>query len=206
MVAKTTNLRPGSDIQDAIPRPVTPERHKFTVADFYRMVEAGILGEHTRVELIDGDVVEMSPIGPGHQFPLDMLTRLLVPAVPRDIIVRIQGPFRVNASTEFQPDLMLLKSGPFKSRHPEPREVLLVVEMSDTTLRHDRDVKIPLYGQLGIPEAWLVDVQAESVFRYTDPIQAGYRKVERFDRGSTLETVIAHDIRLRVEINDLFAG
>jgi Uma2 family endonuclease len=154
-------------------------RHRFTVEDYHRMVEAGILAEDAPVELIEGEIVEVAPIGRRHLACVDRLTYAFVPALGERAIVRVQGSIPAGVFSEPQPDLVLLRPRAdfYETSDPEPRDVLLVVEVTDTTLRYDRDVKMPLYARAGFPEAWLANVNNRQVIVHRDPSPEGYREV-----------------------------
>jgi Uma2 family endonuclease len=175
--------------------------HKYTVDEYHAMGEAGILTEDDRVELIDGEIVLMPPIGSPHQENVDTITELFVTRFSTMARVRVQGPVRLRDSGEPEPDLMLLRrrEGSYRSRHPEPADVLLIVEVSDTTIRSDRRVKLPYYANNGIPETWLIDINGEAVEVYRGPTPEGYREVTRYQRGDTLNIQALPEIRLTVD-------
>jgi len=131
-------------------------RHRLTVDDFHRMGEAGILRADERVELIDGEVIDMAPIGSNHAGTVGFLAKRLERAVGDSAVVFVQNSLLLTASSEPQPDIMLLKPRTdfYRSAHPHPEDVLLIVEVADTTLAYDRDIKVPLYARHAIPEAW----------------------------------------------------
>ena len=164
----------------------TMPRHQFTVAEYEQMVEAGILAEDDRVELIEGEIVRMSPIGARHALCVAVLTQYLVRQVPDDVLVFVQSPIRLPDDSEPQPDLAVIRHGNLGGILPTPADVRLVIEVSDTTLAHDRDTKLPLYAAAGIPEAWLVDLAAGRIERHTEPGTTGYRAIIRAERGDTL--------------------
>ncbi|MDW8059122.1 MAG: Uma2 family endonuclease [Thermomicrobium sp.] len=157
--------------------PTSPVHHRFTIEDLERMVRAGILHEHDRVELIEGELFDMNPIGWAHQACVDWLTATFVRRLGDRAIVRTQGPIRIGDRSLPQPDLTLLEPRPDFYRHEGPRasDVLLLVEVSDTTLPYDRDVKVPLYARAGIPEVWLVDLAGEQVLVFREPAAGRYR-------------------------------
>jgi Uma2 family endonuclease len=145
------------------------------------MGEAGIFDENDRVELIRGDIVMMSPIGPRHVYYVNRLNQVLVVAVGRAGEVSVQNPAIMEEESEPQPDVVVIKP---RGRHylgnlPERRDVLLAVEVADTSLEHDRRVKIPLYAEAGIPESWILEVEQRVVERYTKPGRTRYGKMER---------------------------
>lgn len=142
-----------------------PRRHRITVDEYHRMGDVGLLGPDARVELIDGEIIDMAPIGTEHASVVDQLTRLLVRAAGDEAIVRVQGAIRLGRMSEPEPDVVLLRSKAdfYRSRFATGADTLLVIEVSATTLRYDRDVKVPLYGRHGVPEVWIVSLQDESV-------------------------------------------
>jgi Uma2 family endonuclease len=148
----------------------------FTVDEYYRMAEAGILGEDDRVELLDGRIVQMSPIGSRHAACVDRLTRRLAAVPEGRAVLRVQSPVRLGKLSEPQPDLCLLKprANYYADGHPGPEDVLLLIEVASTSLPFDRDVKLPLYARAEIPEVWLFDLEAERVHVFLEPIGDAY--------------------------------
>jgi Uma2 family endonuclease len=163
------------------------KRRRFTVHDYHLMGEAGILHEDDRVELIEGEIVEMTAIGTRHFSCVNGLTRLLVVSFGDEAIISVQNPVRLNEYTEPQPDLAVIRPRDYRESLPEPDDVLLLIEVSETTLPYDRGVKLPLYARAGIREVWIVDLSGETIGRYTGPSANGYRRVEQMRRGQTLE-------------------
>jgi Uma2 family endonuclease len=168
--------------------PMEVKRRRFTVHDYHRMGEAGILHEDDRVELIEGEIVEMTAIGTRHFSCVNGLTRLLVVSVGGEAIISVQNPVRLNEYTEPRPDLAVIRPRDYRESLPEPDDVLLLIEVSDTTLPYDRGVKLPLYARAGIREVWIVDLPGETIERYTAPSANGYRRVEQMRRGQTLKS------------------
>ena len=162
------------------------QRRLFTADEYHRMGEAGVLGPDDRVELVAGEVVEMSPIGSPHAACVDRLNVLLQRLGGVQGIVRVQSPIRLDAHSEPQPDLSMLRHRAdfYAAAHPTPEDVLLVVEVADTSLRYDRDVKIPLYARAGIAEAWLVDLASGTVEAFTQPTPQGYQQSRRVGRDA----------------------
>ena len=174
-------------------------RRRFTVHDYHRMGEAGILHEDDRVELIEGEIVEMAAIGTRHFTCVNGLTRLLVRGVGDAAIVSVQNPVRLDEHTEPQPDLSVLRVRDYRESLPLPDDVLLLIEVSDTTLAYDRGVKLPLYARAGIREVWIVDLAGEVIERHTDPSAGGYRGFERARRGEKIESAALPELAFRVE-------
>lgn len=134
--------------------------HRFTVAEYRQMGTGGVFSEHARVELIDGEVVEMTPIGARHAACVSRLTRLLVMALGDRAVVSPQNPVQVGNWSEPEPDLAVLRPRAdfYAERLGEPADVLLLIEVADTSGAYDRSVKVPLYLDAGVPEIWVVDV------------------------------------------------
>jgi Uma2 family endonuclease len=175
-------------------------KRSFTVAEYRRMVEAGILSEADRVELIDGEVFEMSPIGKRHAACVGLLTRVLTLLLQHVALVWVQNPIRLDNYSEPQPDLVVLKLRPdfYRDSLPTPEDVLLVVEVSDTTLDYDRKIKVPLYARAGIPETWIVNLPEERVEVYADTVGGAYRTVNSYSRGDELQSSALAPLRVSV--------
>ena len=173
----------------------------FTVDDYYAMAHAGILGEDDRVELIEGEVIQMAPIGSRHQAVVDRLNRLFVSRVGDRAIVRVQGPLRLAPITEPQPDLQLLapRDDFYAAAHPSQYEALLVVEVADTSLRFDRGQKAAIYARRGVLELWIVDVAGERILVRREPSAAGYGESLTVTRGDSLSPEAFPDVVFRTE-------
>ena len=177
-------------------------RRRFTVDEYHRMAEAGILGEDDRVELLEGEIVEMSPIGWRHQACVNRLNQRLVPALRGRAIVQPQGPIRLGEDSAPQPDLVVLRPRAdfYAEGGPGPGDVLWLIEVSDTSLRYDRDVKVPLYARHGVPEVWVVDLEGEQVVVYRGPRpEGGYRFAEAYGRGARVAPQAFPDLELVVD-------
>jgi Uma2 family endonuclease len=153
-----------------------PALHRFNVEEYYRMAETGVLKPDARVELIDGEIHDMSPIGPLHGGVVNRLTRFFGKAARGRWLLSPQNPTRLNMYSEPQPDLMLLKPAPddYTTHHPAPDDVLLLIEVSQSSLAFDRRKKIPLYARTGISEVWIVNLRKRVIEIYRDPHAAGY--------------------------------
>jgi hypothetical protein len=162
-------------------------KHRFTVGQYYRMAETGVLAPDARVELLDGEIIDMSPIGPPHGGITNRLTRFFVRRARGRWLVAVQNPVRLDEHSEPQPDLMLLKPAPddYTSRHPRPEDVLLLIEVADTSLGYDRNEKLPAYGRAGLPEVWIVNLQDENLELYREPNPAGYASTTVVRPGET---------------------
>jgi len=159
------------------------------VDDYSRMAELGILDEEARVELIDGEIIDMGRPNSPHAATVNYLTEVFVSAAARRATVLVQNPVRLSKFSEPQPDLALLRRRDdfYRERHPESDDVLLVVEVAAASLRFDRSKKVPLYARQGIPEMWLVDVNGRRFVRYRAPQQGAYALVDEPDLGAPLE-------------------
>lgn len=156
-----------------LPAPLPPEvdRHRFSIADFHRLAEAGILTENTRVELIKGKLIDMAPIGSRHGGLVNRLARLRFVTVGRSAIVSIQDPVVLAPHSQPRPDLALLRlrADDDMDSHPTAADVWLIVEVADSTLAYDCTIKLPLYARHGIPEVWLIDAATRRLLRDQQP-------------------------------------
>jgi Uma2 family endonuclease len=177
-------------------------RRLFTVHDYHRMVDAGILSEDDRVELIHGEILAMSPIGPPHNAAILRATQSLVRIVGDRAIVGVQGSVRLDEYDEPQPDLYLLrpKNDFYASGHAGPADIFLIIEVADSSLEYDQDVKMHLYAETGVPEYWIADIQNECVIAYSDIEGNSYRHVRRFQRGDTLAPKLLPECRIPVDV------
>jgi Uma2 family endonuclease len=168
--------------------PVEVARRRFDVDEYHRMAQAGILAREDRVELIDGEVVAMTPVGPRHNAAVDRANRVLGRVVGDKAIVRVQGSIRLGRSTEPEPDLALLRPRAdfYASDMPGPADVLLVIEIAESSLVYDRDVKSGVYAGADVLEYWLVDLGARTIQRHTQPRDGRYRETHLVDDGQTL--------------------
>ena len=160
-------------------------RHLWTVDEYHRMGEVGLLDADARVELLEGEIVEMAPIGDAHAAISNRLNRLLVLAVEERGIVAVGNPVRLSLHSEPQPDFSVLRPrADYQTRGPRPEDVILAVEVSDTTLRRDRQVKLAMYASAGIPEFWIVNLEIREVEIYRSPAGDTYASVERKGPGN----------------------
>jgi len=159
--------------------------HRLTVQEYHRMGEVGIFGEDDRVELIEGELIDMTPIGSAHAGKVNRLQAVLSRTLRDRAIVSVQNPVILGTESEPQPDVMVLKTREdfYESSHPRPQDVLLLIEVADTTDRYDRAVKVPLYARHGIPEVWLLDLQEERLEVYHGPEGGEYRHVDFYRTG-----------------------
>lgn len=167
---------------DILSRHLVP-RHRLTVDEYHRLGEAGILGEHDRVELLEGQLVDMSPIGPRHALAVDALTELLVIAVAGRAGVRVQNPIELDGATEPQPDIVVVRRPwhGYPAAHPRPGDIFLVIEVADTSRETDLGAKRELYARAGIPELWIVDLTTDGVLVCRNPGGGGYGSMTRVE-------------------------
>jgi Uma2 family endonuclease len=174
-------------------------RRHFNIAEYYRMMEAGILSESDHVELIDGEVVEMSPIGSRHAACVDRLNKLMNKL--DDVIVRVQNPIQLDDFSEPQPDITLLqmRADYYAQGHPTPSDVLLVIEVADSSTEFDRAVKLPLYAEALIPEFWLVNLPDERVEVFSQPSNGTFQKSQELRRGENLTAQTISELSIAVD-------
>ena len=178
------------------------ERHLFSVDDYRRMGETGNLSPADRTELIDGEIIQMTPVGSPHVGAVLALTRLLSRAVPASVIVSVQNPILMGNQSEPEPDLALLRARPDGYRAPplpSAADALLIIEVSDTSLTYDRETKLPLYARHGVPEVWIVDLTAGAVAVYRGPDNETYAEVTTRGRSETLRPLSLLGVHVPVE-------
>jgi Uma2 family endonuclease len=179
-------------------------RRRFTVDEYHRMGETGILPEDSRIELICGDIVLREPIGAYHAGTVGRLNRLFTSRLGDRAIVSVQNPVQFRQEdTELQPDVALLRPRDdfYRWRHPEAADVLLLIEVADTTLRLDRRVKIPLYARAGVQEVWLIDLTTQRLEVYREPPGDRYGSVRILGRGQRVSPEAFGDFS--VDVTDL---
>jgi Uma2 family endonuclease len=176
-------------------------RRYFNVNEFYRMAAAGVFSEDDRLELIEGEILEMSPIGSRHASCVDRLTEIFGQQVGRKAIIRVQNPIRLDDYSEPLPDITLLKRRAdfYAENHPTQADVLLVVEVADTSVEYDRNIKLPIYAQANIPEVWLVNLPKNIVEVYTRPENGKYQKSRRLKRGELLVSTQVSDLSIGID-------
>ena len=175
--------------------------HRFTVDEYHRMGEAGVFHEDDRVELIDGQVVRMTPIGGRHAGCVIRLTAFFAPAAGGTTNLSVQNPLVLGEHEEPQPDVVVLRhrADGYRARLPRAEDVLLVIEVSDTSLETDRRMKIPRYARAGIPEAWLLNLPSDRIEVHRDPTPQGYATVRVAERGETVTPLALPTVSLQVD-------
>ena len=179
----------------------TPTRYKLTVEDFEKLGEAGVLNEDSRVELIEGELIEMAPIGGPHMGLVNRLNRMLVSAVGELGVVSIQNPVKLPPYSEPQPDIAILRPGAdgASAAVPEAKDVLLLIEVADTTLAYDRGTKRGLYARAVIPEVWIVNVNAKLIEVYREPDGKDYVRRLEFGPGEVVSVQALPGVKLVVD-------
>ena len=198
--AKVPAASPAPAVAGAVPA-FTPQTRKFTVAEYYRMAEVGILGPDERVQLIEGEIIVMPPAGPGHADNVNEFNEVLAQYAPGRFRISIQNPVRLNDGSEPEPDVALLRRRPegYGAAHPTPADVLLIIEVADSSLEYDRQVKAHIYGRAGIPETWVRNLPEDCIERFTQPGADGYSEHTVHHRGETLTPVALPDLELAVD-------
>jgi Uma2 family endonuclease len=176
-------------------------RRLFAVDEFHRMAEAGVFGDADRLELVDGEVVQMTPIGSRHAGCVMSLNDWFGQHVQARAIVSVQNPVVLSEQTEVYPDIALLKrrSDFYSHSLPRPADVLLIVEVADTTADYDRQVKLPRYARVGIPEVWVLDLPQGAIDVYRQPAGAAYTEHQRLGPGASVPIPGPSDDRLSVK-------
>ncbi|MFL6256234.1 MAG: Uma2 family endonuclease [Pyrinomonadaceae bacterium] len=175
-------------------------RRSFTVAEYERMGQSGIFSEDDRVELVCGEIIAMPPIGERHAASVGCLTQLITLRLRRSAIVWVQNPVQLDDHTQPQPDIAVLKPRDdfYRHRRPGPEDILLIIEVSDTTLEYDMKVKVPLYARAGIPETWLVNLRGGRIKTYADPAKGAYQTIASYARGEELQSRTVAALRVGV--------
>jgi Uma2 family endonuclease len=171
-------------------------KHRFSVKEYYRMAETGVLKPDARVELINGEIIDMSPIGPFHGGLVKRLSRLFNLKANGRWMVSTQDPVRLDDHSEPEPDVMLLQpsADDYTNRHPEPKDVFLLIEVADSTLEYDREEKLPAYGRVGIAEVWIVNLQDATIEVYREPHFTGYGSKTLFRSGAQAKPLAFPDV------------
>ncbi|MBV8198868.1 MAG: Uma2 family endonuclease [Candidatus Eremiobacteraeota bacterium] len=179
------------------------ERYRISLGEYHRMVQAGVFDVDARVELVNGELIEMPPIHPPHASGVERILNQFALRLAGRAWIRCQDPITLPPDSEPQPDLVLapLQLEQYRNHHPAPNEILLAVEVAESTLATDRKVKVPLYARSGIREVWLVNLADDELTVYRDPIGAWYGSVQSYHHGDSIAPQAFPDVRF--EIGDL---
>ena len=175
-------------------------RRRFTVDEYYKLAEVGILVPDERVELLAGEIIRKAPIDSKHAYSVTQFAEEFFAQKGRRVTIRVQNPIRLSAGEEPEPDVAIVhrKDDGYASGHPRSRDVILLIEVADTSAGFDRRHKLPMYALHGIPEVWLGDINARTVEVYDQPMAAGYGRVRVFDAGEMLSLAAFPDLEIPV--------
>ena len=201
MIAEIVETKPKLETLEVDAAEVELARRRFTAAEFLRLVEIGVLAEGDRVELIQGDLIEMSPIYITHIATLNRLVWLLSNALGKQVILSVQNPVQLSEDNLPQPDVAIFRFQEefYSEQHAKPEDILLIIEVADTSLRYDQRVKSKLYGTAGIADYWIVNLPERQIEVYREPRPNGYRTVTTYAPGETLSPLAFPDVVLQVE-------
>ena len=193
----TTQTKPPPESSSALNLPV----RRFTLAEFQTLVEAGILASSDRVELLDGVIIEMAPIGDLHAATVDIYTEMLPSGADQGMLLRVQGPLALDQHSRLYPDLMLLRRRAdfYRTATPGPEDVLLLIEVSESSVDYDRLEKLPRYARAGIPEVWITVLPEEVIEVHTEPTEGSYRVTRRLRAGDVLRPGCFDDVKIPVD-------
>jgi len=188
------NIEPQSQF---VPQPM---RLRFSVDEYYKMIDLGLITDYEKAEIIDGELIKKMTIGDRHAQIVDLLARFFLTNVSDKIRVRIQNPLRISDYNEPQPDIVLADLNLYDGRrHPRSRETILIVEVSGSTLKFDRDTKLALYAEAGIPEVWIVNLNADIFEVHQKPSNGIYQRTNIFNRGETVVSEAMPGLTLAVD-------
>lgn len=175
-------------IESPLPPPALPARHRLTVDDYYRMADIGVLAADARVELIEGEIIDMAPQKSRHAGVVNRLASSLARLVGDTACIAGQTPLRLSPQSEPEPDVMLLRwrEDHYTKSHPEPADVLLLIEVADPSARYDREVKLPLYARHGVAEVWIVDLSTDRLRIHRRPLDGEYADSTTLDAPGSL--------------------
>ena len=181
--------------------PMIDLRRRFTVEEYEHMGRVGVFAPDERVELLEGEIVAMSPIGPKHASVVELVTEAFYRLVIGQVSIRVQNPVRLPPRSEPEPDIVVARRrrDRYSSAHPTAEDTLLVIEVADSSLQTDRAIKLPMYARQGIVEVWIVDLTADAVHVHADPVDGVYRDVRTVARGDALTPQELPDVAIDVD-------
>ncbi len=179
-----------------------PQKYLFDVVTYHKMGEAKLLSPTTRLELIAGEIIQMAPMGPVYADIISILDELFHNRIGQLMKIRVQLPIQLGDFSEPEPDIAVVQRRRYLETHPTAQDVLLLIEVADSSIKHDLETKIPLYAKYGIPEVWLVDVNHTQVLVHWLPTASGYEQLKRFGCGQQLTS--ANLPELCIQVDDLF--
>jgi Uma2 family endonuclease len=173
---------------------------RFKVDEYYKLIDLGMLHDYEKAEIIDGELIRNTTIGDRHAQVVNKLTKILVKSVSDDVLVSVQNPLRLTDYHEPEPDVVLADLTKYDgSRHPRPNETLIVIEVSDATLKYDRDVKLPLYAEAEIQEVWIVNLPKNIIEIHTKPNEGIYQAVKITKLGEVIKSEVIADLEIEVD-------
>ncbi|HEX3245017.1 MAG TPA: Uma2 family endonuclease [Chloroflexota bacterium] len=177
-----------------------PRRRRFSTAEYHRLSHAGVLDEDDRVELIRGEIFQMPPIGSRHAACVEQVCESMRASIDKSLMVRSQQPLQLSDDSEPEPDIALVRrrSDFYAAAHPQANEVVLLIEVAESSSHFDRDEKMPLYAENGIPECWLIDLNRDRIEVYTEPVRDQYLQVRVFTPGEVIPCPFVQQTSLAV--------
>lgn len=173
---------------------------RFTVDEYYKLIDLGMLHDYEKAEIIDGELIRKMPIGDRHATVVDKLNRVLCRILPDEIVVRVQNPIRLSNYNEPEPDFVLADLTKYDGkRHPQPKETLAIIEVSDSTLKYDRETKRSLYAEAEIAEFWIVNLLKNIVEVYQKPSNGVYQFVKIYRQGEIVKSEVIPDLEIEVD-------
>ncbi len=175
--------------------------YQFTVEDYHQMLESGVLNEDSRVELLNGEIIKMSPIGKRLSARVKRLNKLLGKELDPTLVIGVQDPIQLDDYSEPQPDLSVLKPRAdfYEAAHPLPPDVLFVIEVADSSAESDREIKLPTYARAGIAEVWLVDLTKNRIEVHSNPHNGVYQEVRILQRGQAVISQTVPQLALQAD-------
>jgi len=172
--------------------------HRFTIEEYHRLTQTGILHEDDNVELIEGRIVDMTPIGTKHASCVTRLNEIFSERLQRSVIISVQNPIYINEYSEPEPDIAILKrrSDFYSERLPCPDDILLIIEVADTSIEYDKVIKIPLYAKAKVQEVWIINLLDNAIEVYRSPSSEGYRIVTKIDHTLTVSPQSFPDVNI----------
>jgi Uma2 family endonuclease len=173
---------------------------RFTVDEYYKLIDLGMLHDYEKAEIIDGELIRKMPIGDRHAAVVNKLSKLLIKNVSDEILVSIQNPIRLADYHEPEPDFVLADLSKYDGkRHPQPKETLVVIEVSDSTLKYDRETKLSLYAESEIPEIWIVNLPKNIIEIHRKPSNGVYQLVNIYKRSETVKSATVPNLAIEVD-------
>jgi Uma2 family endonuclease len=173
---------------------------RFKVDDYYKMIELGILKDYEKAEIIEGELIKKMTVGDRHASTVNILNRIFSRNMSDEVLVSVQNPIRLSDYNEPEPDLVLADLRKFDGRrHPRPAEIILIVEVSDSTLKYDRDTKLSLYAEAEIYEVWIINLQNDIVEVHQNPSNGIYQLAKIFKRGEQIVSEVLPNLNLEVD-------